>query len=125
MMLAAELALAKVDVAIVERRTTQDLDGSRARHARAHHRGARPARSGGSLPVGAQTAQIGSFAGVRLDISDFPTRHNYGLALAQAQFEEILAGWVEELGVPMYRGREVTGFAQSDAGVGAYVDVIP
>jgi 2-polyprenyl-6-methoxyphenol hydroxylase-like FAD-dependent oxidoreductase len=72
-----------------------------------------------------QTAQIGSFAGVRLGISDFPTRHNYGLALAQAQFEEILAGWVEELGVPMYRGREVTGFAQSDAGVGAYVDVIP
>jgi len=126
MMLAAELALAKVDVAIVERRTTQDLDGSRARgmHARTIEVLDQRGVADRFLSRG-QTAQIGSFAGVRLGISDFPTRHNYGLALAQAQFEEILAGWVEELGAPIYRGREVTGFAQSDAGVGAYVDVIP
>ena len=52
-----------------------------------------------------------------LDISDFPTRHNYGLALWQSHFERILAGWVGELGVPILRGREVVGFAQDDTGV--------
>ena len=61
--------------------------------------------------------QVQSFAGVRLDISAFPTRHNYGLALRQTQFERILAAWVSELGVPIAREREVTGFAQDDAGV--------
>src|SRR5262249_17746535 len=64
-----------------------------------------------------QVAQVGSFAMIRLDISDFPTRHNYGLALWQDRFERILAAWVEELAVPIYRGREVTGFAQDDTGV--------
>ena len=54
---------------------------------------------------------------IPLDISDFPTRHNYGLGLWQNRFEEILAGWVGELAVPVYRGREVTGFAQDDTGV--------
>jgi len=52
-----------------------------------------------------------------LDISDFPTRHNYGLALLQIHFERILAGWVSELGVPIAREREVTAFAQDDIGV--------
>jgi 3-(3-hydroxy-phenyl)propionate hydroxylase len=52
-----------------------------------------------------------------LDISDFPARHNYTLALRQSRFEEILAGWVSELEVPIYREREVTGFAQDEGGV--------
>ncbi len=52
-----------------------------------------------------------------MDISDFPTRHNYGLGLWQNHIERILAGWVGELAVPIYRGREVTGFAQDDTGV--------
>ena len=52
-----------------------------------------------------------------MDISDFPTRHNYGLGLWQNHIERILAGWVDELAVPIYRGREVTGFAQDDTGV--------
>jgi 2-polyprenyl-6-methoxyphenol hydroxylase-like FAD-dependent oxidoreductase len=62
-------------------------------------------------------AQVAGFAWIRLDISDFPTRHPYGLALRQDRIERILAGWVDELRVPVYRGREVTGFAQDDAGV--------
>ena len=57
------------------------------------------------------------FAGITLDISDFPTRHNYVLGLWQEHIERILAGWVDEFGVPIYREREVTGFAQDDAGV--------
>ena len=57
------------------------------------------------------------FSGVPLDISDFPTRHNYVLALRQSQFERVRAAWVSELGVPIARGREVTGFAQDGTGV--------
>ena len=61
--------------------------------------------------------QVGGFAMIPLDISDFPTRHNYGLALSQERIERILAAWVDELAVPIYRGCEVTGFAQDDTGV--------
>ncbi len=61
--------------------------------------------------------QVAGFAMIPLDISDFPTRHNYGLALWQNRIERILAAWVDELAVPIYRGREVTGFAQDDTGV--------
>src|SRR4029453_7033407 len=64
-----------------------------------------------------QVAQVAGFAGTRLDISDFPTRHPYGLGLWQNHIERILAGWVGELAVPIYRGHEVTGFAQDDTGV--------
>ena len=64
-----------------------------------------------------QAIQIQSFARIPLDISDFPTRHNYGLALLQIYFERILAAWIGELGVPIVREREVTGFAQDDTGV--------
>ena len=61
--------------------------------------------------------QVGGFAMIPLDISDFPTRHNYGLALPQERIERILAAWVDELAVPTYRERDVTGFAQDDSGV--------
>ena len=61
--------------------------------------------------------QVQGFALIPLDISDFPTRHNYGLALWQSHFERILADWVAELGVPILRGCEVVGFAQDDTGV--------
>ena len=64
-----------------------------------------------------QAMQVQAFAGVPLDISDFPTRHNYGLALGQRHFERILAAWVGELGVPIVRAREVTGFVQDGTGV--------
>ena len=61
--------------------------------------------------------RVGQFAGARLDISDFPTRHPYSLGLWQNHIERILAGWVGELPVTIYRGREVTGFAQDETGV--------
>jgi 3-(3-hydroxy-phenyl)propionate hydroxylase len=118
MMLAAELALVGVDVAIVERRAGGDLAGSRAGglHSRTTEVLDQRGIADRFLSEG-QVAQVGSFAGVALDIGDFPTRHNYGLALWQNRFEEILAGWVDELGVPIYHGRDVTGFAQDDTGV--------
>jgi glycine/D-amino acid oxidase-like deaminating enzyme len=80
MMLAGELALAGIDVVIVERRASQDLDSSRARglHSR-------------TIEVLDQRLQI--------------------------HFERILAAWVSEVGVPIAREREVTGFAPDDTGV--------
>jgi 3-(3-hydroxy-phenyl)propionate hydroxylase len=118
LMLAGELALAKVDVAIVERRASQDLDGSRAGglHSRTIELLDQRGIADRFLSEG-QVAQVGGFSWIRLDISDFPTRHNYGLGLWQSHIERILAGWIGELGVPIYRGQEVTGFAQDDTGV--------
>jgi 2-polyprenyl-6-methoxyphenol hydroxylase-like FAD-dependent oxidoreductase len=54
---------------------------------------------------------------IRLDIGDFPARHPYGIALTQNHIERILAGWVEELEMPVYRSADVTGLTQDDAGV--------
>ena len=118
LMLAAELALADVDVAIVERRPNQDLPGSRAGglHARTIEVLDQRGVADRFLSAG-QVAQVAGFASIRLDISDFPTRHPYGLALWQKHIERILAGWVGELPVTFYRGREVTGFTQDETGV--------
>src|SRR5919206_651012 len=118
LMLAAELALAKVDVAIVERRASQDLPGLRAGglHSRTIEVLDQRGIADRFLSQG-QVAQVAGFAWIPLDISDFPTRHNYGLALWQNQIERILAGWVGELAVPIHREREVTGFAQDETGV--------
>ncbi len=118
LMLAGELALARVDVAIVERRVDQDLAGSRAGglHARTIEVLDQRGIADRFLAQG-KVAQVATFAMAPLDISDFPTRHNYGLALWQNHIERILAAWIDELAVPIYRGREVTGFAQDDTGV--------
>src|SRR5213593_3214440 len=118
LMLAGELALAGVDVAIVERRASQDLPGSRAGglHSRTIEVLDQRGIADRFLSQG-QVAQVAQFAWVPLDISDFPTRHPYGLGLWQNHIERILAGWVDELEVPIYREREVTGFAQDDTGV--------
>jgi len=118
LMLAAELSLAGVDVAVVERRAGQELEGSRSRglHARTIEVLDQRGIADRFLAEG-RAMQVQSFAGIPLDISDFPTRHPYGLALLQSHFERILAGWVGELGVSIAREREVTGFAQHDAGV--------
>jgi 3-(3-hydroxy-phenyl)propionate hydroxylase len=118
LMLAGELALAKIDIAIVERRASQDLTGLRAGglHSRTIEVLDQRGIADRFLSEG-QVAQVAGFAWIPLDISDFPTRHDYGLALWQNRIECILAGWVSELAVPIYRGREVTGIAQDDTGV--------
>ncbi|MDB6156355.1 MAG: Pentachlorophenol monooxygenase [Gammaproteobacteria bacterium] len=117
LMLAGELVLAGVDVAIVERRASQDLTGSRAGglHSRAIEVLDRRGIADRFLSQG-QVFQVVRFH-IPLDISDFPTRHNYVLGLGQNHIERILAEWVGELAVTIYRGREVTGFAQGDTGV--------
>jgi 3-(3-hydroxy-phenyl)propionate hydroxylase len=118
LMLAGELALAGVDVAIVERRASQELVGSRAGglHARPIEVLDQRGIADRFLSEGT-VAQVAGFAWIPLDISDFPTRHNYGLGLGQSHIERILADWVGELAVPIYHERDVRGFAQDDTGV--------
>jgi 3-(3-hydroxy-phenyl)propionate hydroxylase len=118
LMLAGELALAGVDVAIVERRTSQNLVGLRAGglHSRTIEVLDQRGIASRFLSQG-KVFQVVSFHMTPLDISDFPTRHNYLLQLWQNHIERILAEWVGELGVTIYRGREVTGFALYDIGV--------
>lgn len=118
MMLAGELALAGIDVAVVERRVDPHLHGSRAGglHARTLEVFDQRGLVERFLAQG-QVAQVARFAGMLLDISDFPTPHPYGLALWQQHIERILGDWLDELGVPIYRGRAVVDALQDDAGV--------
>lgn len=118
LMLAGELALAGIDVAIVERRVSQELSGSRAGglHPRAIEVFDQRGIADRFVSQG-QKHQIMMFPGTTLDISDLPTRHNYWLALRQNEIERVLADWVSELAVPIHRGCDLTGFAQDDSGV--------
>ena len=118
LMLAAELTLAGTDVVVVERRTGPEIDGSRAGglHSRTIEVLDQRGVAERFLDEG-QTAQVQGFSGISLDISDFPTRHNYGLGLWQKHIQRILAGWVDELQVPIRYGTDVSGLAQDDAGV--------
>ena len=120
MMLGAELKLAGVDVVIVERRPTSELEGSRAGGGGLHSRTLEVLDQRGVVDrfvaEGQPYPTIG-YAYVRLDIGDFPTRHNYLLALWQKDTERNLAGWIEELEVPVMRGTEVSGIAQDERGV--------
>jgi 3-(3-hydroxy-phenyl)propionate hydroxylase len=118
MMLAAELAIAKVDVAIIERRPNHILVGSRAGgfHSRTIEVLDQRGVADRFLAEG-QTAQAAMFATKVLDMSDFPTRHPYALGIFQNKIERIMAAWIAELPVHVYYGQEVVGFAQDAAGV--------
>ena len=118
MMLAAELALANVEVTVVERRSDHALVGSRAGgiHARTIEVLDQRGVADRFLAEG-RVAQVATFASTVLDMSDFPTRHPYSLGIWQNQVEEIMAAWIVELPVQIHYGREVTGFAQDGTGV--------
>jgi 3-(3-hydroxy-phenyl)propionate hydroxylase len=118
MMLAAELALAKVDVAVVEQRPDHVLVGSRAGgfHSRTIEVLDQRGVADRFLAEG-QPAQATMIASVVLDMSDFPTRYPYTLGIWQNKIERIMAAWIAELPVRIYYACEVTGFAQDDTGV--------
>ena len=118
MMLAAELALADVDVAVVERRADHVLADARAGGFQSRtvevfdQRGIADRFLAEGQPHG-----VVMFGGSVLDMSDFPTRHPYTLAIWQKQIERIMADWIAELPVQIYYGHEVTGFTQDESGV--------
>lgn len=117
LMLGAELTLAGVGVLVVERKTNPERIGAGALglHARTlevfDQRGIADRFLAAGKPM-----QVMGFAGVRFDISDVPSRHPYGLALAQKHTERILQEWAAELGVPVLRGVETTGFTEDASG---------
>jgi len=118
LMLAGELALAGVDATVLERRPRQELAGSRAGglHSRTIEILDQRGIAERFLAEG-QTHEVAMFADATLDTSDLPTRHPYSLALFQKHIERLMAGWVNELGVTIHYGQEVTGFAQEDGGI--------
>src|SRR5688572_25270274 len=117
LMLAGELALTGIDVAIVERRPNQDLEGRRAGGLLSRTIEVLDQRGIADRFVSqGQKHQVSMFTGARF-MSDIPTRHNYVLGLIQKHIERILAEWVVELKVPIRYGRDVTGFVQDDTGV--------
>jgi 3-(3-hydroxy-phenyl)propionate hydroxylase len=119
LMLAGELALAGVDVVIVERRTSQELVGSRAGglHSRTIEVFDQRGLADRFLAQGKLHHSGLTFRHIPVDIRTLPSRHNYFLVLWQNQIERILADWAEELAVPILRGREVIGLTQDDTGV--------
>jgi 3-(3-hydroxy-phenyl)propionate hydroxylase len=118
MMLAAELVLAQVDVAVIERRPDQGLAGSRAGgfHARALELLDQRSVTERFLAEGHVHAVM-PFNDAMLRIDDLPTRHPYTLGIFQNEIERIMGAWLAELSVRVHHGREVTAFAPSDTGV--------
>lgn len=118
MMLAGELALAGVDVEVLERRPPGESTQTRAGgiHSRTIEILDQRGIADRFLTAG-QTAQTARFGGSVLDIGDFPTRHPYGLALWQNRMQPIFEHWIGQLGVTVRRGAEVVAVAQDDTGV--------
>lgn len=119
LMLAAELALAGVDVAVVERRNADEVAGG-VRAGGLHARTLEVLDQRGLVErfvdLGERHPVVG-FHHVALEMRDLPTRHNYVLALWQTHVERVLAERVRELAVTTYRGREVLDVTQDDDGV--------
>lgn len=118
LMLAGELRLAGVDAVVLERRPSQELAGSRGGgiHSRTIELLDQRGIAERFLAAG-KTVQTASFGNTQLDLGGLPTRHPYTLALFQNHIERLLLEWVEELGVEIRRGVEVTGVSADDDGV--------
>ena len=118
MMLAAELALAGVDVVVLERRPDHELAGSRAGgfHSRTIEVLDQRGVADRFLAEGT-VAQVATFGTTAIDMSDFPSRHPYTLGIWQNRIERIMADWIAELPVRLHHGAEVTGFEQDEDGV--------
>ena len=118
LMLAGELRLVGVDALVLERRPSQELAGSRGGgiHSRSIELLDQRGIAERFLAEG-KTVQTASFGGTQLDLGSLPTRHPYTLALFQNHIERLLLEWVEELGVQIRRGVEVTGVSADDDGV--------
>ncbi len=120
MMLAAELALAGVEAVVLERRPSAEIDSARARAGGLHARTIEVLDQRGVADrflAEGEAMQVAAFAGVTLDLGDFPTRHPYGLALWQKHTERILGVWASEVGAVVQYGCELTGLTHDDDGV--------
>lgn len=122
LLVAAELALAGVEVAVV------DAAPRRSSHPRGFTLSARSLelldRRGLAERFLAEGPVVpyGMFLpGVFLDLSAMDTDHPYTLGIAQNRVEELLEEWLAELGVRVRWGSEVVDFTQDDDGVDVVV----
>ena len=119
LMLAGELALAGVDVAIVERRASQDLDGSRAGGLHSRTIEVLDQRGIAERFLSAGTGGIRSRAspGSRSTSATSPPATTTGSRCGRTTSSASWPTGSTSSAVPIHRGREVTGFAQDDTGV--------
>jgi 2-polyprenyl-6-methoxyphenol hydroxylase-like FAD-dependent oxidoreductase len=66
--------------------------------------------------------QQGHFGGVRIDLGMLPENHHGVLGLPQSRTEQVLADWLDELGVEVHRGAELVGLRQTDDEVTVVLD---
>jgi 2-polyprenyl-6-methoxyphenol hydroxylase-like FAD-dependent oxidoreductase len=116
LMLASELRLAGAEVTVYDRLTAA------TRESRALGFNRRAAESLGQRGLLARLGEfrwgpMGHFGGVRFDLGMLGEDHSGVLGLSQARTEEMLGTWLAELGVPVRRGYEVTGFRETPDGI--------
>ena len=115
LMLAGELALAGIDVVIVEPRTSQQVDGSRAGGFSARSRCSIGGVAVGSCPEG-RCIGCRASPGTCWTSATSPLAITTALRFGRASSSPSLPNGFPA-GVPMLRGCKVVGFAQDDTGV--------
>ncbi|MGW1767930.1 FAD-dependent monooxygenase [Streptomyces sp. NPDC002073] len=117
LMLACELKLAGVDVAVVERlpeRTGESRAGGM------HSRTLEVLDQRGILDrflAAGELQPVGHFSALFLDFDESESRHPYPLMILQSAIEQLLEERAAELGVHVRRSSEVVGVRQDEAGV--------
>lgn len=121
LMLAGELRLGGVDVAVVERRTAPSGEsrgvGFTARATEIFRQRGLLARLGD-----VQVSRQGHFGGIPLDFGVLDGSHFGARGVSQHRVERVLADWARELGVPVHRGHEVVGLHAGPAAVTAVIE---
>ncbi|ACZ88542.1 FAD-dependent monooxygenase [Streptosporangium roseum] len=120
LMLAGELALAGVRAVVVERLPER---GGQSKALGLQPRSAEVLDLRGLLePLmdrAIQRVPGGHFAGLRLDLDVWDTRHPYMIGIPQTRVEAVLEERLGALGVQVLRGHELTALAQDPGGVTA------
>jgi bifunctional hydroxylase/dehydrase len=116
LMLAGELRLAQVAVTVLER-LPEPTGQSRGLGFTARTMEVFDQRGLLSRFDEVETSNVGHFGGLPLDFGLVPGAHFGAKTMPQARTEEMLAGWVADLGVDVRRGHTVTEVSQDDDGV--------
>ncbi|MFE0454705.1 FAD-dependent monooxygenase [Streptomyces sp. NPDC058914] len=120
LMTAGELKLRGVDVVVYERLPNPPRESRGASFTR---RTAECFDQRGLLGRLGETEPADShFGGVPIDLGMLAENHYGHRGISQFRTERMLEGWVTELGVPILRGYEVTGFDESPDGVVVTLD---
>jgi 2-polyprenyl-6-methoxyphenol hydroxylase-like FAD-dependent oxidoreductase len=115
LMMAGELRLGGVDVVVYEKLPVPPRESRGASFTR---RTAECFDQRGLLGRLGETEPADShFGGIPIDLSMFEEDHFGARGISQFRTERMLEGWATELGVPVRRGYEITGFRETPDGV--------